>query len=99
VVGLGDLLGRLLGGGGQSAAAEDRGLYVRVRCDGCGEIVQTRINPGSDLSLADDGQSYFVRKVLVGQRCFRPIEVVVRYADQGGRTEVSRDVSGGASVE
>jgi hypothetical protein len=50
------------------------------------------------LSLDEDGQSYFVRKVLVGQRCFRPMEVVVRYADQGGRTELSRDVTGGESV-
>jgi hypothetical protein len=97
VVGLGGLLERLFGRG-QSSSGEDRGLYVRVRCSACGEVVQTRINPGAEVSLADDGQTYFVRKVLVGQRCFRPIEVVVHYADQGGRTEVSRDVSGGESV-
>ena len=96
MVGLGGLLERLLGRGRPSAI--DRGLYVSVRCGACGEIVQARVNPGAELSLADDGQSYFVRKVLVGQRCFRPIEVVVRYADQGGRTELSRDVTGGESV-
>jgi hypothetical protein len=96
VVGLGGLLERLLGRG--RPAAVDRGLHISVRCNACGEIVQARINPGAELSLDEDGQSYFVRKVLVGQRCFRPIEVVVRYADQGGRTELSRDVTGGESV-
>jgi hypothetical protein len=97
VVGLGALLQRLLGRGQPSSV--DRGLYISVRCDACGEIIQARINPGAELSLNDDGQSYFVRKVLVGQQCFRPIEVLVRYADQGGRTEVSRDVHGGTSVQ
>jgi hypothetical protein len=97
VVGLGGLFDRLLGRG--PSAAVDRGLYLRVRCGACGEVVQARINPGAELSVDEDGQSYFVRKVLVGQRCFRPIELVVRYADQGGKTELSRDVTGGESLE
>jgi hypothetical protein len=96
VVGLGAMLERLLGRGRPSSV--DRGLYISVRCDACGEVVQARINPGAELSVDEDGQTYFVRKVLVGQRCFRPMEVVVRYADQGGRTELSRDVTGGESV-
>ena len=41
---------------------------------------------------------YFVRKVLVGRQCFRPIEVSVRYADLRG-TEIGREVVGGTSVE
>ena len=97
MVGLGELVARLFGRG-EPAATVDRGLYVRVRCDACGEIVQTRIDPAGDLSLADDGDGYFVRKVLVGQQCFRPIEVRIRYADQRG-TEISREVEGGTSVD
>lgn len=77
----------------------DDGIYVRARCDACGEVVQTRINRGTDLSLADDGQSYFVRKVLVGRQCFRPIELQIRYADPRGATELARDISGGSTVE
>lgn len=92
------ILRRIFGGRGPAASARATGLYVRVRCDACGEVVQTRISPTSELSLADDGQTYFVRKVLVGQRCFRPIEVVVRYADLRG-TEIDREVHGGTSVE
>jgi hypothetical protein len=89
---------RTLFGGGRSAPSADRGIYIRVRCDACGEIVQARVNPGADLSLADDGQTYFTRKVLIGQRCFRPIEVRLRYADLRGK-ELEREVIGGVSVE
>ena len=33
----------------------------------------------------DEGGGYYVRKVLVGRQCFRPIEVQLRYADLGYR--------------
>ena len=91
-----DFLTRLFRGGG-SSATQDRGIYIRVRCDACGEIIQARINPSSELSASDDGQGYFVRKVLVGRQCFRSIEVLVRYSDLG-KTETGREVSGGTSV-
>jgi hypothetical protein len=39
-----------------------------------------------------------VRKVLVGQQCFRPIEVELHYADLRG-TETSRTINGGTSAE
>ena len=61
-------------------------------------MVQTRINPTSELSQSDEGSGYFVRKVLVGQQCFRPIEVELHYADLRG-TETSRTINGGTSAE
>jgi hypothetical protein len=95
-------LGRLASvfGGGSSATQQSRdgGIYVRVKCDACGEIVQARISPTSELSQSDDGTGYFVRKVLVGKQCFRPIEVQLRYADMRGK-EIGREVRGGTSVE
>ena len=96
--GLGAFLSRLLGGGGGSSRSTDGGIYVRVKINACGEVVQARINPNSDLSQSDEGPGYFVRKVLVGQQCFRPIEVQLRYSDLRG-TEISREVIGGTSVE
>ena len=89
-------LSRLFGGSAP-ARSGDGGVYIRVRCDGCGEIIQARINPTSELSQADEG-GYFVRKVLVGRQCFRSIEVQLRYSDLG-KTETSREVKGGTSVE
>jgi hypothetical protein len=99
VGGLG-FLSRLFGGGSRTAGSSDGGVYIRVKCAACGEIVQGRISPTSELSQADDeeGGGYYVRKVLVGRQCFRPIEVQVRYSDLG-RTEISREVKGGTSVE
>ena len=89
-------LSRLFGGGGTPRSV-DGGIYIRVRCDACGEVVQARINPTSELSQSDEGQGYFVRKVLVGRQCFRSIEVQLRYSDLG-KTEISREVKGGTSV-
>jgi hypothetical protein len=95
-----DKLAGLFGGGGPSSsqASRDGGIYVRVKCDACGEVVQARISPTSELSQADDGSGYFVRKVLVGKQCFRPIEVQLYYADLRGK-EIRREVRGGVSVE
>ncbi len=84
-------------GGSGSRTPSDGGIYIRVKCDACGEVVQARISPASELSQSDDG-SYYVRKVLVGQQCFRPIEVQLRYSDLG-RHEISREVKGGVSVQ
>lgn len=88
---------RRLFGGGSSTRSADGGVYIRVRCDACGEVIQARINPASELSQNDEGQGYFVRKVLVGRQCFRPVEVQVRYSDLG-KTEISREIKGGTSV-
>ena len=88
---------RLFGVRGGSTRSADGGVYIRVRCDACGEVIQARINPTSELSQLDEG-GYYVRKVLVGRQCFRSIEVQLRYSDLG-RTEVSREIKGGTSVE
>lgn len=93
-------LRRLFGGGGNGGGGRrgsDGGIYVEVKCAACGEVVRARINPTSELSLTDDGKTYFVRKVLVGQQCYRPIEVELTYSDLRG-TEVGREVHGGTSV-
>jgi hypothetical protein len=88
-------LARLLGGGAQRSA--DDAIYIRVKCDACGEVITARINPRSELSQADEG-GYYVRKVLVGRQCFRQIEVQLHYSDLG-RHEISREIKGGTSVE
>ena len=89
-------LSKLFGGRGPTRSA-DGGIYIRVKCDACGEIIQARISPTSELSQSDEG-GYFVRKVLVGRQCFRPIEVRLHYSDLG-QHEVSREIKGGVSVE
>ena len=92
-----DFLSRLFGGGGRGRTSGDGGIYFRVRCDACDEVIQGRISPTSELSQLDEG-GYYVRKVLVGQQCFRAIEVQMHYSDLG-RTETSREIQGGTFVE
>jgi len=89
-------LQRLLGGGGGARTSSDGGIYVEVQCNACGEIIRARVSPTSELSQEEDG-TFFVRKVLVGQKCFRTIELMLRYKDLRG-TEISREVHGGTSV-
>jgi len=92
-------LQRLFGGGGSSSdggRAADGGVYFEVKCDACGEVIRARVSPTSELSQDEDG-TYFVRKVVVGQKCFRSIEVLLRYKDLRG-AEISREVHGGTSV-
>jgi hypothetical protein len=91
-------LGQLFGGSSSSSSSHDGGIYVRVKCNACGEVIQARINPTAELSQLDDGEGYFVRKVLVGRQCYRPIEVELRYKDIRGH-EIGREVRGGTSVE
>ena len=88
---------KLFSGSGAPNRAADGGIYIEVQCNACSEVVRARISPTSELSLQDDGKTYYVRKVLVGQQCFRPIEVELRYSDLRG-TEVGREVRGGTSV-
>lgn len=89
-------LSRLFRGGGPAPA--DKGIYFAVRCQACGEVIRARVNPSSELSQDEDGKTYFVRKVLVGKQCFRPIEAELRYADLRG-TVAGREVKGGTFVD
>ncbi len=84
--------------GRDKASGSDKGIYFAVKCQACGEVIRARINPSSELSQDDDGKTYFVRKVLVGKGCFRPIEVQLRYTDLRGKL-ADREITGGTFVD
>jgi hypothetical protein len=95
-MGLLDALKRALGGG--ASAGRDDGIYLYVRCDRCGDRVRVRLNPSSELQQEFDEsgegvRAYSVRKMVVDQRCFRPIEV--RFQFDAARRERSREIEGG----
>ncbi len=77
------------GGGRSSFGDEEKGVYrVYVRCKRCGEPLQSRINLANDLSLADDGESWIVRKGLRGagkNLCFETVEVTLYFNPQKTR--------------
>ena len=96
-MGLLDAVKRMLGLG----AGADNGIYYFIRCNRCGDVVRIRLNPNAELqqefSTAGDFVSgYYVRKMVVDQRCFRPIEVELRFNSR--RHETSREIQGGAFI-
>ncbi|HLF90194.1 MAG TPA: hypothetical protein VI451_14705 [Anaerolineales bacterium] len=78
----------------------ENALFLSVKCNRCGEIIQARINLASDLSPEyGEGEkiAYYCRKVLVGnQRCFQQVEV--RLTFDGHRKLIDRQVHGGSFV-
>lgn len=87
------LLKPLQGGGARS---DDRGIYFYVQPKACQEILRIRVDPLNDLSRADDGKGYWVRKVASGHRCPFQAEVEI-YFDKNKRMTGS-DVTNGALV-
>jgi len=96
-MGLFDKLRRALGGGRLRPAASGRNYWFHVRCAACGEVIQGRVDIYNELSMRDDAEGYFVRKVLIGPgRCYKPIEVTLFF--DADRRLVERQISGGEFV-
>ncbi|MCC6804113.1 MAG: hypothetical protein IT319_14620 [Anaerolineae bacterium] len=87
-------LKRLFGGvgGGDDSA----GLYYYIRLKGSDEVVRVRINRNNDLSLADDGKTFWVHKMVMGTKGFQRAEVDL-YFNQN-RQLSSSEISGGDLV-
>src|SRR5262249_13415773 len=98
-MGLLDTLKRALGAGPRTRP--DDGPYDFVRCARCGDRVRVRVAPGSELQQdfeggGDNPGGYSVRKMVVDQRCFRPIELRLRFDSR--RRETSREIDGGEFI-
>lgn len=89
-----DFLRRLFGGGGGGDNA--KGMYVYVRPRGCDEVVRVRIDRYNDLSLSDDGETYWVHKYVRGVKCFQQVEIDL-FFDKNRQLQNS-EVAGGALV-
>jgi hypothetical protein len=93
-------LRRILGGGA-GGSGTDRGLYLYVRCNACGEPIQVRVDPANDLSPVYDDESdeeaaYELRKQILGNRCFRLIEGYWRF-DRNKRL-IGGEIEGGTEI-
>ena len=76
-------------------------LWISVKCDRCGEIVNGRVDLRNDLSIEygekDSEVQYFTRKMLIGSgRCYNPIEVELTF-DRDHKL-IKEDVRGGKFV-
>jgi len=69
-----------------------------VKCKRCGEIIEGRVDLDNDLSLNDEGNGYFARKMLMGSnRCFQQIEVELIF--DSARQITGQDITGGEFLE
>ena len=90
------LFGSLFRSGGARSSGDPNAVYIHVRCRFCKEAIRVRLNRTSDLSPDDDSGGFVVRKSIVGQKCFRRIEVDLAF-DRNYRL-VSEDVTGGTMI-
>ncbi len=84
-------------GGGQSRSSDADGLYFYVRAKRTNEVIALRINRANDLSITDDQNGYYVRKIAVGQRSFDRIECEFWFDKD--RHFVSAEIAGGELVD
>ncbi|MCS7055941.1 MAG: hypothetical protein NZM18_07200 [Thermoflexales bacterium] len=91
-----NLLKRLFGGGGSETTERDSdALIYYVKGHKCGAITRVRIDRRNDLSL-DDDDNFFVRKVVVDNKCYGQVEIELRFDPQ--YNEISREIKGGVFV-
>lgn len=84
-----------------SKESEDRGIYYYIRCTKCGEAIRVRVDRSSDLAQEfDDGgdypSGYSASKGIVGKKCFRVINLTIRFDRRGN--EAGRSIEGGEFI-
>jgi hypothetical protein len=93
------LFGALRGGPAPATDGAGRNAFwVYVRCKACGEPIRVRVNREHDLSAefeegSDAPTGYLVHKEVVGERCFRRIQVDITF--DGQRKITDRQIQGG----
>ncbi len=94
-----DILKRLFGGGGggSKVSGDAVGMYFYVRPRGCEEVVRVRIDRNNDLSMSDDGGSYWVHKVVRGVKCRENVELDLYF--DGNRRLTDKQVTNGELVD
>jgi hypothetical protein len=86
------LLGAFRGSPPSADGAGRNAFWIYLRCNACGEPIRVRINREHDLSADFDEESdaptgYHGHKEVVGERCFRRIQVDLTFDGQRRLTE------------
>lgn len=84
-------------GGGSQTPVDRNGMYIYVQPKRCEEIVEVRINLMNDLSRKDEGNGYFVRKMVSATRCPFQAEVTIEFDNQ--RNVISQEAENGEIVD
>ena len=103
-MGILDSLRKTLGGGGSASDV----YWIYARCRRCGEPLLGRVDLRNEPSLADDGQTWIVRKGLIGSgvgragtapalRCYQAVEVTLTF-DAAKQHVLSGEAIGGELI-
>jgi hypothetical protein len=95
-----DGLRKALGGGSERSSSGNDVYRIYARCRRCGEPVAGRVDLRNEPSLADDGESWIVRKGLIGSgydRCYQVIEVTLTF-DAAKQHVLQSEVAGGELI-
>ncbi len=83
---------------GSSAAPQSHFYSFTVKCNRCGEVIEGHINLSNDLSIDDDGNNYFVHKILMGNgKCFQRVEVEMKF--NASKQLIEKQAQAGTFVE
>ena len=91
-------LRRALGGGSGGSGADV--YWVYAQCKRCGEPLRARIDLRNEPSQADDGETWIVRKGLIGdgkRRCYQVVDVTLHF-DGAKQQVLEDDVTGGKLI-
>jgi len=81
----------------------ERAMYLYVQCSKCGEKLKARVDIWNELTPEydgkhDDANSYYCRKVLVGEKqCYQPIELSLKF-DKNHKL-IDKTILGGTFIE
>jgi hypothetical protein len=87
-------------GGGSSGGSGDDAHWIYARCRRCGEPLHSRVDLRNEPSLADDGETWIVRKGLIGSgqnRCYQVVEVTLTF-DTAKQHVLQSEASGGELI-
>jgi hypothetical protein len=95
-----DFLKKLFGGGNSGVERDDRSLYLYVQPLRCQDVLRVRIDMHNDLSLRDEGDGYWVRKLASsGNYKCNQVELTL-YFDKNRRLDTdSTEIQGGKLVD
>jgi hypothetical protein len=67
---------------GSSSSSGGDSYWIHARCSRCGEPLLGRVDLRNEPSLADDGETWMVRKGLIGSgdaRCYQVVEITLTF--------------------
>ncbi len=103
-----DRVRKALGGGAVTEPGEGNVYWVYARCRRCGEPLVGRIDLRNEPSLSEDGETWIVRKGLIGSgqwrrdpespmRCYQAVEVTLTF-DAAKRAVIASEAIGGELI-